>query len=51
MQLFHWKNNCKRAKVGIYMSNGHITFYNYMFLDQSPQEDIILPVIFDFFDR
>ena len=27
------------------MSNGHITTYNYMFLDQSPQEDILLHVI------
>lgn len=32
------------------MSNGHITMYNYMFLDQSTQEDILLHVIFDLSD-
>ena len=32
------------------MSNGHIAMYNYMFLDQSPQEDIVLHVIVYLFD-
>lgn len=32
------------------MSNGHITMYNYMFLDQSTHEDTLLHVIFDLSD-
>ena len=32
------------------MYNGHITMYIYIFLDPSPQEDILLHVILDLFD-